>query len=140
MNYHNHHQRGFVALLSTLIISATLLVLTVGVGMASFYARSDAVAIERVAEARSLAESCVEIVLLSLATSTDAMHHSVSNQQSSLGLDAEGHPLTCITRSVTHQGNTATIDTYASSGRSFAQIRVTARLSPTIQVLSWEGQ
>ena len=60
-------ERGFIALVSALIISVVLLSIVIVSGMGSFYARMDALGKEQAAQARSLASSCVDVALLALA-------------------------------------------------------------------------
>ena len=131
-------QRGFIALISTVIISAILIALMASVGMASFYARSDALGAENKREAQALAESCVNIALLALATSTDAAHYAPKDQIIVVNGDAHGPATACVIRDIVHSGSNATIDAYASSGNSFVSVSAEISLSPSIQVISWQ--
>ena len=133
----NYRERGFIALMSTLVISATLLMLVVGAGMASWYARYDSLGIENKRASQTLAESCVHVVLLGLASSTDALHYVTHNQIVTIGNDSGGNVLTCVIKDVTHQGSEVTIETYAQSGNSFSVASVVASLSPRIRIVSW---
>lgn len=62
--------RGFVALMSVIIISAILLLYVFGLGASSFFARFDALDSENQRIARSAAESCVNEALLQIAQGT----------------------------------------------------------------------
>jgi hypothetical protein len=135
MNYqHKHH--GFVALMSAVVISAILLGLMASVGLASFYARFDALGIENKRESAALAESCINVALLALATSSDPAHYSVTNQPIVIDNNRNGN-MTCVIKDVIHNGANVTIDAYAATDNSFGNVSVTASLSPKIQLISW---
>ena len=135
MNTHSS-QRGFIALISAVVISAILLILMTSVGASGFYARFDSLGSEAKVASRALADSCINVVLLALATSTDVLHYSVTNEMVTVGHDTRSSPLTCIISGITHAGSNATIDTYASAYGSFSSVSVTVSFSPTIQIIS----
>jgi|GEM_PF-2633272 len=60
--------RGFIALTSVLIISAALMVLVVGASIPVFYARMNMLESEWRAQSEFLAESCIGVVELRLAS------------------------------------------------------------------------
>lgn len=131
-------QRGFVALMSAIIVSAILIGLMASGGLAGFYARFDALGTENKREALALGESCINAALLALATSTDPTRLSLNDEIVDIGADAEGRPMTCVIKDIMHSGLNATIDAYASSDDSFANLSVTAVLTPSIQIVSWD--
>lgn len=137
MKYKNS-QRGFIALMSTVVISAILIAMMMSVGSASFYARYDALGIENSRQAEALAQSCINIALLALATSTDALHYSVVNQRVTVGVDTRGNPTICTIKNITHNGFRVTIDVFAESHNSFSAVSAIASLFPSIQIVSWE--
>lgn len=61
-------QRGFVALMSTIIISAVLLVLVVGGSLSGWYSRSNVLDAELKQRSGALADACVDVILLQLAS------------------------------------------------------------------------
>ncbi len=61
------HPRGFVVLMSVIIISAILLLYVFGLGASGFFARFDALDSEHKRISLSLAESCVNAALLKIA-------------------------------------------------------------------------
>jgi hypothetical protein len=63
-------QSGFVALLSTIIIGAILLVLTIEVGQAGFYTRFMVLGIEWKEQSRVVAQNCGEQALARALTDT----------------------------------------------------------------------
>lgn len=58
------HHRGFVALMSVIIISAILLVLVFTLGTSAFFNRFDALDVESKRVSQGLAEACVNAALL----------------------------------------------------------------------------
>ena len=60
-------QRGFVALMSVIIISAILLLYVFGLGASSFFARFDSLDSENQRIALGKAESCAQAALLKIA-------------------------------------------------------------------------
>jgi hypothetical protein len=72
------YQSGFVALLSTIIISAVLLVLTIEVGQAGFYTRFMVLGIEWKEQSRVAAQSCGEQALARVLTDTAWMGGSTT--------------------------------------------------------------
>jgi type II secretory pathway pseudopilin PulG len=135
MKYH-YKQRGFVALMSTIIISAILIALMMTIAAASFYARFDALGEGNKRQAQALAEACIDVALLALATSTDAMQYDPAGEVVSVTADADG-PTTCTIKDILHNPSSVTIDAYASSDNSYDNVSATASLSPSIQIISW---
>ena len=140
MRYRNNRkdsERGFIALMSTVVISAILIVIMASVGRSSFYARFDSLRTYEKRSAEALAESCMNVALLALATSSDPAHYSPTNQKVFIGLDAQRRPLDCVIKDVIHAGTRATIDAYASSYSSYDTVSTAVSLSPSIQISSW---
>lgn len=130
-------ERGFIALISTVVISAILIILMAEVGMASFFARFDAVGNESKRIALARAESCVNVGLLALATSTDPAHYTASDQIVTVDSDARGNPETCTVKTITHTGSTATISAYASFNNSYSTVSAQVSLPPDVHIISW---
>jgi hypothetical protein len=135
---HTSSQRGFIALMSTIVICAVLLTLMASTDVGSFYARADALGSENKDAAVALAESCINVALLALAASTDPVHYAPINQTVQVGIDRWGNSMTCVIKDAIHSGADVTIDAYASSGDSFGAISVTVSLPPNIQIISWK--
>ncbi len=62
-----HFQKGFIALMSVIIISAILLVLLFTLGVASFFNRFDVLDTENKRVSLALAEACVNVAMIRLA-------------------------------------------------------------------------
>ncbi|MBT9168078.1 MAG: hypothetical protein DDT19_01423 [Syntrophomonadaceae bacterium] len=60
--------RGFIALVSVIIISAVLLTVVVGGGLIGFYSRFNILDAEFKERSSALADACVDVLLLRLAT------------------------------------------------------------------------
>jgi len=130
-------QRGFIALISSVVISAILVSVALSASMASFYARLDALGLENKVQARISAESCVQVTLLALATSTDALHYNLNNQTVTIATDSQGKKTTCTIKQITHTSTNATINVYAESGSSFESVSETVSLVSPIHIISW---
>jgi hypothetical protein len=121
-------ERGFVALVSALVISAILITLTFSVSSSSFYARFDALGGENKRISLGLAESCINVALLALATSTAPTTYTPVNLVVHVGEDFQGRPMTCTIQSVTHNGSVATIDVQAQWLGSFSNVTARATI------------
>ena len=137
MKYHTN-EKGFVALMSAVVISAALIAVALSASIGGFYARMDSFGLEQKIQARLYAQSCVQVALLALATSTDALHLSIVSQSVSLGTDEKERSASCVIKSVTHTVAAVIITTYASFGDSFETLSVTASLPPDTRIISWD--
>lgn len=120
--------RGFVALMSVVIISAILLLYVFGLGASGFLARFDALDSENQRIARSLAESCVQAALLKVA------------QNNSYAPAASGDSVTVSDGSckICPGTNSTTIVTRALYKGAFSNIRATVTFTNgTYVVNSW---
>ncbi len=133
-------ERGFIALISTVIIAAILLAMMASTEFASFYARSDAFNSENTYAARALAASCINVALLALATSTAPASYNPIDQSVAVDTDIRGNLETCTIKSVIHTESGVTINTFASVDNSFGNVSMTVTLPPRIQILSWREQ
>lgn len=130
-------QGGFIALMSAIVMSAILLILVTTVSTSSFYARADSLGSENKRISLGLAESCINVALLALATSTAPSTYSPVNLPVMVGVDAQGNTMTCTIQSVGHAGTLATIDTQASYKGSFTNVTARATVpDPTIPAIA----
>ena len=127
-------ERGFIALVSALIISVVLLSIVIGSGMGSFYARMDALGKEQAAQARALASSCVDVALLARATSTQPLIFSISGRR--VNID-ESKGQICVVDTLTSGTGTVSIHTHSAVGNSYSTISATASTSPNIFIHTW---
>ncbi len=134
---HARHERGFIALTSTIIISAVLIALMAEVDLSSFYALFDALGSESKRASLALAESCVQVALLALATSTDPAHFSLTNMIVGVGQDAPGNAQRCVIQSIVHNAAEVSVSAYASSNNSYSEVSARASLPPDITIISW---
>jgi hypothetical protein len=107
---------------------------------ASFYARFDSLGVENKRSALALAESCINIALLALATSSDPADYDASGRSTIVDTDFREEPRTCTIAHITHNGSTVTINTYASVDDSFSTVSASATLPPNIHIISWSEQ
>jgi hypothetical protein len=61
-----NYQRGYIALVSTIIISVLLLAVTVGLGFSGFFGRLNIVDSESKERSSALAEACADMAILNL--------------------------------------------------------------------------
>lgn len=61
-------QRGFIALISVIIISAVLLTVAIAASLTGFYSRSNVLDAESKERSSALADSCVDTLLLRLVS------------------------------------------------------------------------
>jgi len=110
MKYSFHNQQGYIALMSVILISATLLVLTFALGTAGFYSRFNVLDFENKKVSIFLAESCATTAMVHVAQDSSAYPGSIpaSGEQVSVGTGktcricsvAGSNPYTIVTRSV----------------------------------------
>jgi hypothetical protein len=135
--------KGFVALMSVIIISAILLGLTAAANTAGFFSRFSELDGEYKQASYALAGACVNTALLTLA---QQYAYAPSNQQVMLGSDS------CIivgvtTVSAAASSKTVTIQTRAAYKNTFTTLQVTAQVqnplvagtavAPDIIAVSW---
>lgn len=66
--------RGFIALMSAVIISAVLLLVVISVGLTGFFSRSNVLDSELKSRSRAVAEACLEQALLLITNDPDSTH------------------------------------------------------------------
>ena len=130
--------RGFIALISALLISTVLLGLAATLCMSSLFARLDALSQEYHRVALGLAESCAQVALLKVAQNyaydptVDADYVSGRGVYVLVGTDGQGISEACSIASVSfaldpsRHRETATIMTRGQYRNSFAGVRVQA--------------
>lgn len=103
------HPRGFIALMSVLIICAVLLLIATGGSFAGFYGRQNSMAFEFKERSQALASACVSQTLLALANDST---YSGSATTTISGTNA------CYTGTVAKTG-AAPNDTYSFRTRAY---------------------
>ncbi len=116
--------RGFIALISVLVISFILLGLTAAANTAGFFARFAQLDLAYQQQSYVLAEGCANVALLNLQQNYS---YAPTNQQITIGNNA------CTIVSVTTQSATAsskqvTIQTKAQYNHTFTNLSVTATI------------
>ena len=87
--------RGFIALISAIIISAVLLAAVSTIGASAFYARFDSLNAEYKRVSLGLSESCVSEALLKIAQNY-AYAPAPLGDSITIGTDAQGQAETCV--------------------------------------------
>jgi|GEM_PF-3523471 len=137
-------QNGFIALVSTLIISAVLLSLMFTTSTASFYARFDALASEYKRTALGLAESCANAGLLKIAQNYDYSTTTDQNYVPGKGVRVDVGEQSCYIQNIIYSDvgvatKTATILTSAqfpsvSGAWSNSKVKATVQ-NPTAAIV-----
>jgi len=104
--------RGFIALVSSLIISSVLLAAMMGISMASLYARAEALDEDAAAGAREALRGCIEDVRLRLATEP-AFGGGIS-----LGIGVHA----CVVSSISRDEDALSFVASVSEGTALAQV------------------
>ena len=125
------NQRGFLALITVVIITAIVLVVAMGVSVASLYARYDATGSWDKRQAQLNARSCLQIVYKNIE-SADPGSYLPANV--SVTIDDRD---VCVIESVSYSGKNATIHVYGSAGDSFAEITAIITFLPAIHIVMW---
>jgi hypothetical protein len=63
-------QKGFIALISAVIMSAVLLIVVVSGSLSSFFGRQDVLDAEYKEKSRALADACISVLLLRIGAGT----------------------------------------------------------------------
>ena len=124
------NQRGFVALISIIIISAMLLVLVVTLETASFFQRFDALDAENKRVSLGLAEACVSAAQLLIAQGTPS-----NSELPKVTVDSSDAQKTCRICKTTAAGAIATRAVYNGA---YSNLSVTINTTPgSYAVTAW---
>lgn len=133
------YKRGFVALMSVIIVSAILLILLFTLGASSFFSRFDALDTESKRESLALAESCAYTAMLKLAQ--DSTYQPTPSVGDKICVDGTCPPSSksCrICKISAGAGSTKIILTRAVYGGAYANLSVTFDPTPTsLAVSGW---
>ncbi len=128
-------QKGFVALMSVIIISAIMLTLIFTLNLSSYFARFDALGGENKRVSLGLAEACVEAAKLKIAQ--NAAYAQGANGDTVTVTGAQTCKICNVTR-VPAGGTSYTIYTRAGTNGSYSNLAVGATIAPsTFAVTSW---
>jgi hypothetical protein len=120
------HNKGFVALLSVIIISSLLLALLFVTNLSSFYARFDALDVENKKVSRSLVESCANAALLNIAQNYNYLgNETVSVEGNVCSID----PIIYSSEDTQTHRKTATIKTHATVRNTLSNFTVVASVA-----------
>lgn len=122
---HENNQRGYIALMSAIIISVLLLSITVGIGLSGFFSRSNILDAESKERSQALAEACGDQALLNF-----------SQGLTSTGVVSVGHD-NCTIISVTPKVGQTTIKTQAVINHAYSNIKIIVDTN-TLGIISWD--
>lgn len=133
MKYKSIGERGFVALMSVIIISAILLVLIFTLGASSFFSRFDSLDAENKQESLGLAEACVNAAMLDIAQGDNFI-----SEQPAVVVDSSNSKKTCRICEATSGGVILTRAVYNSS---YTNLSLTISTTPgSFAVTNWSEQ
>jgi len=123
--------RGFVTLVSVLIVCGVLMTLLIGASAASFYARADLFDQSAYQVARADSDACAKEALYRVSSADRPREVRIEDLQISLGTDGIGRSRTCRIESVVVIDASAHIATSAHYGSSMASTTVLASVFDT---------
>lgn len=135
-----YSERGFIAVVSTIVIGMIILMLVVSVGLSAFFNRYDALDRENKTTSEFLAQSCVRHALLSIARDPQYVPHEGGECVGVSGA-CGASPLTCKICSVVALGSVREISARARYGTpaAYTNVRVTAEVTQgDVVIQTWE--
>ena len=131
-NYNLETQKGFIALMSAVIISVILLLIATNLSLTSFYGRSNILDFELKERSSALAEACADTAILKLAN--DLGYIPVAGGEDVfVGLDK------CTIESVAPgAGSEIIIHTQSDYKDYFTNLKIIVDSSDDLSVVSWE--
>ena len=118
--------KGFIALISAIIISTVLLLVATTASLTGFYGRSNILDSEFKTKSETLAEACVEITLLELANNPLYL----GNATSTVGSEK------CYVGVVSTSGGQKTFKTQGIYGNFYTNLEITVNTGD-LAVISW---
>jgi len=129
----SNSNRGFVALMTAIILTAILLIVTITLNQTSFFTRGILLDSEYKERSFALAEACVDVARLKLANN---ILYNPTNEIVPIGTRE------CVIRSVYNHptiGAQKVIETRATSSESVTNLKVTVEPQvEDIKIVSWE--
>lgn len=126
-----YKNKGFIALISAIVISMALLVVTVTLSYSSFFSRYTMLESEYKERSSALAEGCVASALLKLAGNSSY----IGGETITIGSDI------CSIRTISVSGSNKIIETQASfpntNSKAYTDLRVAVDID-TLVVASWQ--
>lgn len=120
-------QKGFIALISSIVMSAILLLITTTLSLSSFFTRFTILESEYKEKSSALAEACVDSALVKIALDNA---YSPSNETVQFGNNI------CLINGVTTISGQKTIATQGNYQESYTNLSVTIQTN-NLQVISW---
>lgn len=129
LNNLNTSNTGYIALISTIIISVLLLTITTALSFSGFFVRFNVLGSEYKEKSNGLAEACGDAALLKLAIDPDPAH--AANQTVQVGSDS------CKILDVVQAGGKYTIYTQGNFQRSYTNLEILVN-DIDLSIISWE--
>ena len=131
--------RGFVALMSVILICAVLLMAVFTLYVSSFFARFDALDGEHKRESLELAEACVNAAALRVAQDSNYAPLPPGDCIGVGGICGTADQMTCKICSVTYAGKSTTAEVRAAVDGAYSDLKVTFSIvSGSALISEWE--
>lgn len=127
MKVNQKNRKGFIALVSAIVMSAILLIITITLSLSNFFSRFTILESEYKERSLALAEACVDSALVKIALDNS---YSPSNELVSVGKSS------CTIKKIITNGSQKTIITQANYEQAYSNLRVTVQTS-NFKVISW---
>jgi hypothetical protein len=127
LRFRNNTNKGFIALISAVLISAILLIVATTLSLSSFYGRYNIFDSEMKERSFTLAEACADIALVQLAIDSGYSGNATTT------IDSDE----CHIGPVTASGSERIFKTRAIYSDYHSNLRVTVD-SSTLSVIAWE--
>ena len=125
--------KGFIALISAIVISVILLLIAANLSLTSFYGRSNILDSELKERSSALAEACADTAILKLANNKDyvlvAADHSISVGTGQCDIVSYSFPRT---------GNITIITKANYNNAYFTTLQIVVNSAANMAVVSWE--
>ena len=133
------HERGFVALMSVILICAVLLMVVFTLYVSSFFARFDALDGEHKHESIELAEACVNAAILRVAQDSNYAPLPAGDCIGIKGVCGSADQMICKICSVTYAGKSATTEVRAEVDGAYSNLKVTfSTVSGRALISDWQ--
>lgn len=124
-------ERGFVALISTLVISTILLTLVISVGIATWFARSDELNSQQLKVADNESQGCIDVGMRLLVSATSPATYTLGT--TSVAIDSDH---TCVIDAIIHDGIDTRMIVQAQEGNVVRHRLLHIVLIPYVHIVS----
>ncbi len=129
-----NYQEGYIALISALLISVSLLTLVIAVSSEGFYSRFNVLESEQKEISTYLAEACVQTAILEIAQDSN---YNDDPEIIPVGESSENLECEIVSVDTGTFPSTRLIRTQGINGDAYTNLEVEIGASPTHEIISW---